>query len=250
MEVLCSTGALIGRPNGRDPRLLGDFVKKLTGDGFEMMMYSTWYENVEEVTDYVRSLGLHIPVFHCQKTVGEEAAQGDFALAESQMEINAKMAEALGATKMVFHLWNGKISDFFIDNNLKAYGNLRKISADHGVDLLVENVVCFNENPMFYWRRIADMYEKPHFIFDTKMAAFHGQLQDYYNGDASWAWKETLSRQRLRRRHQGLDGAEDTSHRRGPHRFRGVLPICEGHRVRRNIYPRVNCIRPGRRGRL
>ena len=120
MEVLCSTGALIGRPNGRNPRLLGDFVKQLTGDGLEMMMYSTWYENVEEVTDYVRSLGLHIPVFHCQKTVGEEASKGDFALAESQVEINAKMAEALGATKMVFHLWNGQISDFFIDNNLKA----------------------------------------------------------------------------------------------------------------------------------
>ena len=192
MEVLCSTGALIGRPNGRNPRLLGDFVKQLTGDGLEMMMYSTWYDNVEEVTDYVRSLGLHIPVFHCQKTVGEEASKGDFALAESQVEINAKMAEALGATKMVFHLWNGQISDFFIDNNLKAYGTLRKISADHGVDLLVENVVCFNADPMLYWRKLADMYEEPHFIFDTKMAAFHGQLQEYYDGDASWAWKEGL----------------------------------------------------------
>jgi len=192
MQILCSTGALIGRPNGRDPKVLERTVGSLQGDGFEFMMYSTWYENVGEVTDYVKSLGLTIPAFHCQKTVGEEATKGDFELARRQMEINAAMAEALGAKKMVFHLWNGQLSDSAIENNLKAYGDLRKISADHGVDLLVENVVCFKENPMFYWRRIADLYEEPHFIFDTKMAAFHGQLEEYCSGDGAWAWKDGL----------------------------------------------------------
>lgn len=40
-QLLCSTGALIGRPNGRDYRLLGGLSKKLECDGFEFMMYST-----------------------------------------------------------------------------------------------------------------------------------------------------------------------------------------------------------------
>ena len=192
MEVLCSTGALIGRPNGRDPRLMEELTPKLDCDGYEMMMYSTWYENVPEVTEYFRSLSLNIPVYHCQKTVGEEATKGNFAYAESQFAINAEMAAALGAKMMVFHLWNGEISDFAIENNLKAYGNFRKIAADRGVDLLVENVVCVREDPMLYWRRLADMYEEPHFIFDTKMAAFHGQIEAYCEGDAAWAWKDGL----------------------------------------------------------
>ena len=39
LEILCSTGALIGRPNGRDYRLLEPLSKKLHCDGFEFMMY-------------------------------------------------------------------------------------------------------------------------------------------------------------------------------------------------------------------
>ena len=85
MEVLCSTGALIGRPNGRNPRLLEDLTKKLACDGLEFMMYSTWYEDVDAITEYVQSLGLHIPVYHCQKTVGEELTKGDFAEANRKV---------------------------------------------------------------------------------------------------------------------------------------------------------------------
>ena len=36
-RILCSTGALIGRPNGRDFTLLGPCTQKLTCDGFEFM---------------------------------------------------------------------------------------------------------------------------------------------------------------------------------------------------------------------
>ena len=194
MEVLFSTGALIGRPNGRDPHVLGNLAGQLECDGVEFMMYSTWYENVDEVTEYVNSLGLHIPVHHCQKTVGENLTKGDFAEANREMEINARQAEALGARKMVFHLWNGEISDFNFDNNLKGYGDLRKITADHGVDLLVENVVCNCADPLLHWKQLADRYGDPHFIFDTKMAAFHGQIDAYCEGEYAWAWKEGFVR--------------------------------------------------------
>ena len=194
MEVLCSTGALIGRPNGRNPRLLKDLTKKLACDGLEFMMYSTWYEDVDAITEYVQSLGLHIPVYHCQKTVGEELTKGEFAEANRRLEINARQAEAIGARKMVFHLWIGELSDSNMENYLKGYGDLRKIAADHNVDLLVENVVCVRENPLFYWRQLADRYEEPHFIFDTKMAAFHEQIDAYCEGEYAWAWKDGFVR--------------------------------------------------------
>ncbi len=194
MRVLCSTGALIGRPNGRNPRLLGELAKKLQGDGVEFMMYSTWYDTVEEITDYVNTLGLTIPVYHCQKTLGEDVTRGDFAEAYRKMSVNAKQAHDIGADRMVFHLWNGEISDCCFENNLKAYGDLRAIASDHGVDLLVENVVCNVEDPLLHWRQIADRYENPHFIFDTKMAAFHGQIEAFCEGEYAWAWKEGLVR--------------------------------------------------------
>ncbi|MBP5463180.1 MAG: sugar phosphate isomerase/epimerase [Lachnospiraceae bacterium] len=194
MEVLCSTGALIGRPNGRNPKLLEGLTKQLESDGLEFMMFSTWYEEVDEITEYLVSLGLYIPVYHCQKSVGEDVTKGDFAEANRRMEINAKQAEAIGARKMVFHLWNGEISDHNFDNNLKAYGDLRKIVADHGVDLLVENVVCSKDDPLLHWKQIADRYDDPHFIFDTKMAGFHEQIDAFCEGEYAWAWKDGLVR--------------------------------------------------------
>ena len=38
-NVYCSTGALIGRPNGRDYKLLADCAKRIECDGFEFLMY-------------------------------------------------------------------------------------------------------------------------------------------------------------------------------------------------------------------
>lgn len=40
-KILCSTGALIGRPNNRDYTLLKTFSPQLQCDGFEFMMYES-----------------------------------------------------------------------------------------------------------------------------------------------------------------------------------------------------------------
>ena len=70
-QVLCSTGALIGRPNNRDYRLLKDFSKELICDGYEFMMYSTWYGVEQEIADFIKNNNIHVPVMHCAKGVGE-----------------------------------------------------------------------------------------------------------------------------------------------------------------------------------
>ena len=75
-EILCSTGALIGRPNGRDYQLLKDLSKQLHCDGFEFMMYSNWYEVAEQLVEDLREMQLYIPVVHCQKSVGEAISKG------------------------------------------------------------------------------------------------------------------------------------------------------------------------------
>ena len=123
-SILCSTGALIGRPNGRDYRLLKQFCPRLECDGFEFIMYGTWYNEVDAITEFLTSIGLSIPVMHSEKSITEHIARGgeeEEREAFRLFEINCRMAEAIGAQKIVIHLWNGLISDTHFENNLRSY---------------------------------------------------------------------------------------------------------------------------------
>ena len=144
-QIICSTGALIGRPNGRDYRLLKQFCPQLECDGFEFIMYGTWYNEVDAITEFLTSIGLNIPVMHIEKSITEHIARGgeeEEREAFRLFEINCRMAEAIGAQKIVIHLWNGLISDTHFENNLRSYPMFREIAEKHGLTLLVENVVC------------------------------------------------------------------------------------------------------------
>lgn len=191
-QILCSTGALIGRPNNRDYTLLKGLAGKLECDGFEFMMYESWYEQVDKLVAVLKEFSLHIPVMHCEKHIGEAISSGgreNIEEAFRRYRINCDIAEKLGAGKLVIHLWDGITSDSHFENNLEAFGELRKIAESRGIDLLVENVVCNCENPMKHWCELAERYPEVHFIFDTKMAAFHEQLELLYREEYAWLWK-------------------------------------------------------------
>lgn len=189
-QILCSTGALIGRPNNRNIYLLDDLVKVLTCDGLEFMFYSDWYDKWEEVAEYLASLPMPVPVVHCQKTVGELVTQNEDAEALRKTEINAMVAEKVGAKAMVMHLWNGIISDSNFSHSLEVYPYLRDVCAKHGVDLLIENVLCNNATPMTRWVELYKRYPDIHFIFDTKMAEFHDELKLLYDPRYAWLYED------------------------------------------------------------
>ena len=189
-EILCSTGALIGKWNNRDYRLLKPLSEQLLCDGFEFMMYSSWYEEVDELVSTLQSMELYIPIMHCEKHIGEAISKGELDEAYQLFEINCRIAQQIGAKKMVIHLWDGLTSDGNFHNNIKAYPHLMNIAKDHGIDLLVENVVCNKENPMKHWCELREQYPDIHFVFDTKMAAFHDQLDLIYTEEYEWLWKD------------------------------------------------------------
>lgn len=191
MEILCSTGALIGRPNNRDFRLLEKFSEELTCDGFEFMMFDSWYERRNEIIKYLQGIDLSIPVMHCEKQVGEILSGGKETLKKALelFEINCEMAQALGAEKLVVHLWDGYTSDSSFGNNLEAYGTLAETADKYGVMILVENVVCNVESPMAHWCQLAERYPEIHFVFDTKMAAFHQEETLLYEPAYEWLWR-------------------------------------------------------------
>ena len=181
-KVLCSTGALIGRPNGRNIRLLDTCLEKLTCDGFEFMMYSTWYDTLEEMLAYLRSLPAVFPTMHCEKGIGERITRGGGELAEAfdHFAKNCEIACAIGAKTLVLHLWNGIDSDRQFDRNLDACGKLMETAKQHGLLLTVENVVCNMADPMTRLTELHRAYPELHFTYDTKMAAFHGQMDALY----------------------------------------------------------------------
>ena len=191
-QILCSTGALIGRPNGRDYRLLRQFCPRLNCDGFEFILYSVWYQETEALTAFLKSLKLNIPVMHCEKTLSEHiSAGGEEELREALrlFEINCTMAEDIGADRLVLHLWNGVISDSRFENNLRAYPLLREKAEKHGLTLLVENVVCHGD-PMSHWVELYRAYPDIRFVSDTKMADFHRQTDLLYAPEYAWLWQE------------------------------------------------------------
>ena len=191
-ELYCSTGALIGRPNGRDYSLLKEFCPQLDCDGFELILYDSWYDRIDALADFLRKQKLNIPVMHCEKSMAEHISRGgkdELYKAYDLFEKNCALAETIGAEKMVLHLWNGVISDSYFGNNLTAWPELNERAANHGLILLTENVVC-HQDPMSHWVELYNHYPEIKFVFDTKMADFHAQLDLLYAPEYAWLWQE------------------------------------------------------------
>lgn len=68
-KILCSTGALL--VYGGDYRLLEPLSKQLLYDGYEFMIDSPYYGEIETLIRFLRNLNLYIPIVHCEKSVGE-----------------------------------------------------------------------------------------------------------------------------------------------------------------------------------
>lgn len=220
-EVLCSTGTMIGRPNGRNYKLLEEFAGQLKCDGFEFMMYDSWYEEADELLQFLQGLHLHIPVVHCEKRIGENISKGEeLEITFEKFEINCRIAYGLGAKKLVMHLWDGLTSDAYFENNENAYPILRKIAERYQLDLLVENVVCNHESPLKHWGDLTEKYPDIHFVFDTKMAAFHDELDQLYETDFRWLMQDGHIRHFHVNDYAG--GYKDWKNLR-------TLPIGEGH---------------------
>lgn len=196
-RILCSTGCFVGRANGRNFYLIEKYADKLSCDGFEFMMYSSWYARLRELGDFLVSTGLSFPTMHCEKHIGEWFTTGEEYAVRSALrlfECNCELARRIGADRLVLHLWNGLPSDSRFENNLAVFGSLEKIAADRGVTIVVENVVCHEKEPMIHWRQLAEMYPEVRFLFDTKMAAFHNEVDALFSDEYEWLWQQNRIR--------------------------------------------------------
>ena len=183
-RVLCSTGAIITRRNGRDYGLLREIVPHLDCDGLEFMMYESWHDR----TDALKAVlsGFDVPVFHMTKQIGQWISEGSMADAEVMFREDCELARTFGSELLVLHLWSGQASDQHIERNIAAYPLLRRIAEEYGLLLTVENVLCNTRDPMTHMKTLAGAYPDIAFTFDTKMAAFHSQLEALYAPENAW----------------------------------------------------------------
>ena len=167
-EVFASTGAFVGRANGRDHRLIKTLAPKIFCDGFELMFYEGWRGKEREIADF----GLRFPTFHCEKQIGGLLAEERFSEAFEKFEQNCSAAKAAGAGLLVMHLWNGPTSDRNISANFSAYPELEKIAKKYGVTPTVENVIANGGSALGLWHRLLKTSPEVYFTYDTKMAQF------------------------------------------------------------------------------
>lgn len=198
-RVLCSTGAIIGRNNAFDYKLIMEYAPKIHCDGFEFMMFhhfaegNNWYENIEQVGKDLSKSGLSFPVFHIDKRIGEFISRNEGDDIENAIyffEENCKLANAIDSKKLVLHLWGGIYSDKHIDINIKCFDRLIQIAQKSNLLLTVENVVCNQLEPMTHLYELIEKYQKVVFTYDTKMAAFHQQLEELYLEKNKKLWNE------------------------------------------------------------
>lgn len=190
-EILCSTGALLGRANNRNHNLLDELARKLTCDGFELMLYPAWYENIDNIVSDIKRMSLHIPVMHCDKNIGDMISscnENHIEDLSSAFEINCQVASDLKISKVVLHLWGGMASDQNIEKNISIYKVLNSIAQKYGTTLMIENVVCNKDEPMQHLLELYEAYPYIAFTFDTKMAAFHDQIDKIYDKEWRWLW--------------------------------------------------------------
>lgn len=185
-RVLCSTGAIITKRNGRDYDLLRTIVPQMHCDGLEFMMYQSWHDQIDQLKAVLSEFD--VPVFHMTKRIGEWVSLGQMEDAVPLFRADCELAKAIGSKLLVLHLWSGRASDQHIEGNIAAYPVLRDIADSFGLILTVENVLCNTRDPMTHMKALAAQYPDIAFTFDTKMAAFHSQLEELYKPENAGLW--------------------------------------------------------------
>lgn len=183
IPVYCSTGTFLGRYNGREWRILPELASHIEADGFELMVFSNWYGELDELARELKESGLFFGSMHLEKGIGSDLSEEDPEKQKDalrRLEANCALAEKLDIKIAVLHLWGAPNSDKYIEHNMELFGECRKIAEQHGVTPAVENIVCEKGDPLDVWRELAEVYPDIRFTFDSRMCAFHKEFDTSY----------------------------------------------------------------------
>lgn len=175
--LYCSTGTMVGRANTWNHRLFTDASREIKADGYELMMVTAYYEKLGEVLRYSEKSVLPFPVIHAEKDIGFYLGGDDEDREEALrlFSINCQMGRAIGAEKLVLHLWSGRRSDEDLSKNMSVLDLLYETCDKAGLLLLVENVPCAFYDPITNLTRVLTARPDAKFVYDVRFGAFHEQ---------------------------------------------------------------------------
>lgn len=195
MPLLCSTGAFSRYPDYTSYRATLTYGPQLDVDGFELMFYPEWADNLDEIAAQLKRSGLRFPALHAEKSVGtalgslqeEKRAQG-----LRMLEANARLGRAIGAQLLVLHLWGWPELDDRLAINLQCLGPCLDLVEAYGLELAIETIPARQTDPLSNVRRAIEQDARAKVTLDTEFLTRYGQLDEALAAD--WLWREPLVR--------------------------------------------------------
>lgn len=170
MRPLLPTGAVTRNPDFTDHLRI---LRHVPPAELELSIYAGWDEGVIEDLR-----GLPIVTAHADKAIGATLS-GDHPALE-RFALNCRIAAALGAELLVFHLWELPDGDRFLERNLTHLPGLLDQAGEHGLTLAVETIPCTTGTPLDNVRRACEHDSRCRITLDTEFLAVHGQLDAAY----------------------------------------------------------------------
>jgi sugar phosphate isomerase/epimerase len=166
VRPLLPTGSVTRKPDLADHLRI---LRHVPPGELELSIYDGWDERVVDDLQ-----GLPIVTAHAEKTIGGTLSGDDPAL--EQFALNCRVAGALGAEILVFHLWELPDGDRFLERNLEHLPGLIDTAEEYGLTLAVETVPCTVGTPIDNVRRACEHDPRCRVTLDTEFLALHGQL--------------------------------------------------------------------------
>jgi sugar phosphate isomerase/epimerase len=166
VRTLLPTGSVTRKPDFTDHLRI---LRHPPPAELELSIYDGWDERV---VDDLR--GMPIVTAHAEKSIGATLSGDNPAL--EQFTLNCRIASALEAEILVFHLWELPDGDRYLERNLDHLPWLLDTAEDHGLALAVETVPCSVGTPIDNVRRACERDPRCRVTLDTEFLALHGQL--------------------------------------------------------------------------
>jgi sugar phosphate isomerase/epimerase len=166
VKPLLPTGAVTRNPDFTDHKRILEHVPRAD---LELSMYEGWGEEVIEDLQ-----GLPIVTAHADKAIGATLSGDHPAL--KRFALNCRIASALGARTLAFHLWELPDGDRHLERNLDHLPGLLDTAEEHGLTLAVETIPCTVGTPLDNVRRACERDPRCRVTLDTEFLAAHGQL--------------------------------------------------------------------------
>jgi sugar phosphate isomerase/epimerase len=190
MQLLCSTGTFSRFPDLTDYRSILTFGPLLEVDGFELMFYPDWTDEIEHTATELLKSGLRFPAIHAEKGIGPALVSSQPQEREQGwqwMQASCQLGNLLGANLLIFHLWGLPDSDEKLEQNLQHLEDCMKIAGEFGLKLAVETIPCKYNDPLSNVRRAIEQESGVLVALDTEFLAMHNQLDTALEAD--WLWQ-------------------------------------------------------------